>query len=46
VKHFSLLVDRAEVSGGITISWLPAEANGEVVSAGDVKRLPPAKDPA
>jgi phage terminase small subunit len=45
-KHFGLLVDKTEISGGITISWLPAEANGEVVQAEDVKRLPPSNDPA
>jgi phage terminase small subunit len=43
-KHFALLVDKTEVNGGITVSWLPAEANAEVVRAQDVKRLLPAKD--
>jgi phage terminase small subunit len=45
-KHFSLLADKTEISGGITISWLPPEADANVVPADDMKRLPPAKDPA
>jgi phage terminase small subunit len=45
-KHFALLADKTEVSGSITISWLPPEADANVVPADDVKRLPPAKDPA
>jgi phage terminase small subunit len=51
-KHFQLTADRTEVSGGITISWLPPEGaapqavEGEIVPMNGVKRLPPAKDPA
>jgi hypothetical protein len=44
-KHFALLVDKTEVTGGITISWLPAVGNGDVVPADVVKRLPSAKRP-
>jgi hypothetical protein len=42
---FSLLADKTEVTGGITISWLSPEADADVVPADDMKRLPPAKDP-
>jgi hypothetical protein len=31
-KHLALLVERTEVSGGLTISWLPPE-RGEVIDA-------------
>jgi len=46
-KHFALLVERVEHSGGITVSWLPAHASpGEVVEASTLPALPPAGDGA
>lgn len=52
-KHLSLLVEKTEVSGGITISWLPPEGapspvatpavEGEVVASS--RALPPVGDP-
>jgi phage terminase small subunit len=41
-RHFALLTDKAEVSGQITISWLPSEPAPpvETVEAEDVRRLP------
>jgi hypothetical protein len=45
-KHLALLVERTEVSGGLTISWLPPE-RGEVVEADPSPTrpsLPPAVD--
>jgi len=39
-KHYALCVERTEVSGGITVSWLPAAPRGEVVDA-----LPPSPAP-
>jgi phage terminase small subunit len=45
-KHYKLTAEHTEVSGGITISWLPAETNPDVVPAESVKRLAAAKEPA
>jgi phage terminase small subunit len=45
-KHLKLLVEQHEVSGGLTITWLPPERDrGEVIDAEPVKALPPPVDP-
>jgi phage terminase small subunit len=39
-KHLQLLVERTEISGGLTISWLPPE-RADVVDAAPAPALPP-----
>jgi phage terminase small subunit len=43
-KHFALLVERVENSGGITVQWLPAEISASI-PAESVKRLPAHTEP-
>jgi phage terminase small subunit len=38
-KHLQLLIERTEVSGGLTISWLPPE-RGDVIDAVPLSALP------
>jgi phage terminase small subunit len=41
-KHYALTVERTEISGGITVSWLPPEsAPAPVVEGTVVRALPP-----